>query len=218
MWARASLARSTVEARPLKRGGRCCYAVRVAEADRERWDARYRGGGRPAPAGGFLQELDVLLPRHGRALDVACGRGALCLWLAQRGFEVTGVDVSAVALDQLRAEARARGLSIATGALDLETEPLPAGDFDLICCMHYRQPALVSELIARLSPGGVLAIEQHTVDNLALHARPSRRFLAERGELARQVLDADRPLRLERYSEGVVEGRAVARVLARAFD
>ena len=38
----------------------------------------------------------------GRALDVACGAGRNAVWLAERGWTVTGVDFSDVALENAR--------------------------------------------------------------------------------------------------------------------
>lgn len=185
----------------------------MGEGDRERWDARYRAAGPVGPAPSWLASLADELPTGGRALDVACGRGALSLWLASRGLSVTAVDVSEVALDALTGAARARGLAIDPSALDLERDALPAGPFALIACIHYRQPSLLPELVARLAPGGALALEQHTVRNLERHAKPSRRFLAEPQELLDWARSAG--LAVVSYREGWVQDRAVAQLLAR---
>src|SRR5918997_1941704 len=73
-----------------------------AAAQAPEWDARYRErdgamwSGRPN--GRLVAEVASLAP--GRALDVGCGEGADAIWLAQRGWTVTGVDVSAVALER----------------------------------------------------------------------------------------------------------------------
>ena len=59
------------------------------------WDDRYAGhrhvwSGRPNPH--LITETGELAP--GRAIDVGCGEGADAIWLAERGWEVTGADVS----------------------------------------------------------------------------------------------------------------------------
>ena len=45
----------------------------------------------------------------GDALDVGCGEGADAIWLAARGWRVTGVDVSVVALERAARHATAQG-------------------------------------------------------------------------------------------------------------
>ncbi|MDH5672773.1 MAG: class I SAM-dependent methyltransferase [Myxococcales bacterium] len=191
----------------------------MAEADRERWDRRHAEADVPSASGGWLEALGDELPQAGRALDVASGRGGLSLWLAQRGLAVSALDVSPVALERLRQAAKALGVAVDARQLDLERDALPDGAFDFIACWHYRQAGLHAALCERLAPGGLLALEQHTVDNLQRHARPGRDYLAERGELARFALDgAPVPLQLCYYREGWLGDRAVARVLARRLD
>ena len=61
----------------------------------EFWDARYRStdqvwSGKPNPH--LVEHVSTLSP--GAALDVGSGEGADALWLASRGWQVTGVDVS----------------------------------------------------------------------------------------------------------------------------
>src|SRR3954451_16443562 len=110
----------------------------MAEADRQKWDARYRerGAGVREPSG-FLEALDDLLPRRGRALDLAGGTGRHALWLARRGLDVTLADISGVALDLARHEAAREGVSLQTRSIDLEAGPLPAGPWDLILCVDF---------------------------------------------------------------------------------
>ncbi|MFW5920906.1 MAG: class I SAM-dependent methyltransferase [Polyangiales bacterium] len=185
----------------------------MSGADRERWDARYRAGGgygRRAPPR-WLDEVDGHLPRQGRALDVASGTGRIAVWLARRGLDVTAVDVSPVGLSLAREVAADEGVRLATEIADLERDPLPDGPYELIACVDYRQPSLFPEMVARLAPGGVLVAQLATVHNLERHQKPSRRFLAEPGELREAAGDLDVLL----YGEGWYEDRHVARLVAR---
>jgi len=75
------------------------------------WEDRYAGGtgiwsGRPNRA--LVDEAAGLLPGH--VLDLGCGEGADAVWLAARGWSVTGVDLSATALRRADAAALAAGL------------------------------------------------------------------------------------------------------------
>jgi len=182
----------------------------VADADRERWDARYRAGGGGMDAPAWLTPLADELPSGGRALDVAAGAGRLSLWLARRGFDVLAVDISPVGLALARGAAASEGFDVQTRAMDLEREPLPFGPFELIACFHYRQRSLWPLLAARLAPGGVFVAELATVKNLERHAHPSRRWLAEPNELLR----ACRELEIAYYREGWVGDRHLARLVA----
>src|SRR4051794_24476984 len=100
--------------------------------DRDRWDSIHRA----ARAGDcqvahFLRSVDGLLPRRGRALDVAGGTGADGVWLATRGLDVTVADISPVGLDLTRLRAGSLGVSLRTLEIDLESGSFPAGPWDL---------------------------------------------------------------------------------------
>src|ERR1700712_1041252 len=72
--------------------------------DAQTWDERYAAAGlvwSATPNQFVAAELAALPP--GRALDLACGEGRNALWLADRGWQVTAVDFSRVALDKGRA-------------------------------------------------------------------------------------------------------------------
>jgi tellurite methyltransferase len=184
----------------------------MAEGDRERWDRNWRDAGHGEGSGPeWLDAFDAVLPRTGRALDVASGTGRVARYWAARGLVTLAVDVSPVGLERASDAAAREGLTLETRALDLESEPLPEGPFDAISVFHYLQRDLFPKLVARLSPGGVLVCEIATVGNLERHAKPSRRFLLEPEEL--RALCA--PLAAVFYGEGWQDDRCVARILAR---
>lgn len=188
----------------------------MSEADREKWDARYGADSHEvgaAPA--WLDGHDSVLPRAGRALDVASGSGRIALWAAARGLDVTALDISSLGLAKMHGVAGSRGLSVDTVERDLEIDPrLPLGPFTLVTCFHYRQPALVPAMRTALEVGGVLVIEALTVVNLERHAHPSRRWLAEPGE----VRSWAEGLEVISYEEGWSGERHSARLLARRSD
>lgn len=129
--------------------------------DRRRWDERHAVGevGVPAPPDA-LRGREHLLPPGGRALDVACGRGAVAVWLALRGFAVDAVDVSTVALDAGAASATRAGVEGHWWPADLDTG-LPhtcTGPYDVVVCQRFRDPGLYPVLADRLAPGGLLVV------------------------------------------------------------
>ncbi|HLU32183.1 MAG TPA: class I SAM-dependent methyltransferase, partial [Acidimicrobiia bacterium] len=79
-------------------------------SEAERWDERYREAplSWPAEPNEFVEEeLAGLEP--GTAVDLACGEGRNAVWLAERGWQVTGVDFSSVAIDRARRMTAERG-------------------------------------------------------------------------------------------------------------
>jgi len=147
--------------------------------DENFWNDRYgRQGniwsGRPNPQ--LVAEVSSLAP--GTALDVGCGEGADAVWLAGRGWRVTGVDISSVALDRAASHAGTLELSgsIAWEHRDLLVWSPPAGAFDLVSAqfMHLpredREP-LFARLAAAVAPGGTLLLVGHAASDSAAGAR-----------------------------------------------
>lgn len=183
----------------------------MSDEDRQKWNSRYREEGPlPGPPAAFLTSLDGLLPRRGRALDVAGGSGRNAVWLAERGLDVTLVDISAAALEL--AVAAAGKTPLRTVLADLDVDPLPAGPWDLIVSFNFLWRALFDVAPRLLSPGGLLVYGQPTRKNLERHAKPPAGFLLEDGELPSLV----RELEIVRCEEGwTEEGRHEARLVAR---
>jgi SAM-dependent methyltransferase len=184
----------------------------MAEGDRDRWNERYAAKAERTPPSPYLEALDGLLPRRGRALDLAGGAGRHALWLARRGLDVTLADVSDVALGQAAAAAAAQGLRLATVQVDLERAGPPPGPWDLILCTYFLHRPTLAALPAALAPGGLLVVAHATRTNLERHPRPGPAHVLEDGELPRLVPG----LELLRSEEGWLEGgRHEARVVAR---
>lgn len=134
--------------------------------DRERWDARHAAAGppMPAPPGAVAGAPDLVeaFPVRGRALDVACGRGSVAVWLARRGLTVDAVDVSPVGLAAGARLAAASGvagkISWVAHDLDAGLPPGCSGPYDAVVCQLFRDPDRYRDLAAVLAPGGLLAV------------------------------------------------------------
>lgn len=156
----------------------------VSEHDRRRWDERYSRSD-PASAAAvappdFLRPHIDRIPASGRALDVACGQGLGSVWLASRGLDVWGVDISEVAIASARDLARRRGIDrrCRFDVVDLDEGLPPGAPVDLLLCNNFRDRRLDRALIERLAPGGLLAIR--TLSEVDAQPGP---FRAARGEL-----------------------------------
>ncbi|MFF8633973.1 class I SAM-dependent methyltransferase [Streptomyces pilosus] len=120
----------------------------------------------PRPNTRLTEVVGGLTP--GEALDLGCGAGGDALWLARRGWRVTAVDVSAVAVERLTGLAAAHGVDdlITARRHDLEAS-FPAGSFDLVCAHYLHTPlgldrARVLRAAAHgLRPGGRLLVVDH---------------------------------------------------------
>lgn len=107
----------------------------------------------------------------GSALDLGCGDGRNAIWLAQAGWDVTGVDFSAVGLARAAALAEARGLKVDWLQADLLSWNPPAEAFDLVVLMFIHLPAAERERVyaaagAAVAPGGMLLVVGHDRTNL----------------------------------------------------
>lgn len=133
------------------------------------WDERYAASERvwSGHPNRVLVELLTDVP-PGRGLDVGCGEGADAIWLAERGWEVTGADVSPVALERAARHAADAGVAERTSWLHADLvsgQPLP-GDNDLVTAMfvHLPETAFVrayTAVAAAVRPGGRLLVAGH---------------------------------------------------------
>jgi SAM-dependent methyltransferase len=136
----------------------------VTREDRRRWDERYVSQERPpigavAPPGVFAAYAEIF-PTTGRALDLACGQGLGAVWLARRGLEVLGLDISPIAIGRAWDLAQRSGVGdrCRFDVFDFD-DGLPAGPpVDVIQCHKFRDRRLDQAIIERLAPGGLLAI------------------------------------------------------------
>ncbi|HLJ90788.1 MAG TPA: methyltransferase domain-containing protein [Candidatus Angelobacter sp.] len=146
--------------------------------ERDIWNRKYREAFQEPqkPDAFFLQAYDELLEPAppGRALDVAGGLGRHALWLAERGWRVTLVDISDVAMERVRTQDDARGTlsKIETKVVDLTSPSVTAGielgreGYDLILVFLYLQRDLFPALIEALKPGGLLLYKTYTAEGL----------------------------------------------------
>jgi SAM-dependent methyltransferase len=109
----------------------------------------------------------------GRALDLGTGEGRNAIWLAERGWQVTAVDFSAVGLAKAAELAAGHGVTgVRWVEADLrEYQPGPAA-YDLVLLAYVHLPpdefgALLQMAASALAPGGTLLVVGHDVDNIA---------------------------------------------------
>jgi SAM-dependent methyltransferase len=141
------------------------------------WNERYRSAdalwsGNPNRY--LVSEASDLPP--GRALDVGCGEGADALWLAGRGWRVTGVDLSTVALGRAARHAAEAGPGMAARIDWVHADLIGGWDpgvtrYDLVSSQYIHLPpegreALFRGLAGAVAPGGTLLIVGHHPSDL----------------------------------------------------
>ena len=138
---------------------------------REDWDRRYAAVENlwaSKPNRFLVAEVEDLAA--GRALDLACGEGQNAIWLATRGWTVTGVDYSEVAIAKAQSRAKRDGVDVDFAHADLvEYVPEP-GAYDLVILLYLHIPSterigVHARASAALAPGGTLVLVGHDLAN-----------------------------------------------------
>src|SRR5258706_2846886 len=177
----------------------------MSDTDRIRWDEQHKqtqGSDQPSA---FLREVIESsawqLPR-GRALDLACGQGRNSLYLAERGYSVVAVDISAVALQTGREKAEAKQLPIDWLQEDLEQIHLGDSVYHLVINFNYLQRSLVPQMKTSLRTGGVAIYQTYLIDQKEFGHPQNPDYLLGHNEL----LEAFRDFRVLYYREGKFSG------------
>ena len=131
------------------------------------WNESYASGtppwdtGRPEPLLVDFVASGAIAP--GRALEIGAGTGTNAIWMAERGFEVLGVDVATLAIEKARARMEGRALRCRFAALDFLAAPPAGGPFQFVFdrgCFHvFDEPAererFAANVAAALAQGGL---------------------------------------------------------------
>ena len=164
------------------------------------------------PSPWLIQNAD-LLPRGGKVLDVACGRGRHALLLASAGFEVRAIDRNPEAIAFVRDTAERLGLQLNAEVVDLETDPPPdlgSSTYDALLVFNYLHRPLVPALRAAVKPGGRIFYETFTMRQAERGHPRNPAFLLKDGELAELMA----PFAILRSREGDIDGRFIASIVA----
>lgn len=131
------------------------------------WDESYATGelpwdtGKPEPL--LVEFVTSGRIRPTRTLEIGAGTGTNALWLAERGFDVLGVDVAPLAVEKALAKLDGRDLDCRFAALDFLVASPPGGPFDFVFdrgCFHvFDEPDerahFAARIAALLAPGGL---------------------------------------------------------------
>ncbi|OFZ81636.1 MAG: hypothetical protein A2583_10065 [Bdellovibrionales bacterium RIFOXYD1_FULL_53_11] len=163
------------------------------------------------------QFLLDMLPRlsRGRCLDVGMGEGANSVYLAQKGFEVKGFDVSSTAVEHAQKMAAETGVTIESKRTDLDLFLLGMLEYDTVVMTYFKPPVTryYSEIIRSLKMGGTLIVESMMVDEMKEPIGPDdtfRDWYFKPNELLQHL----KGLRILFYNEGLVGSRHLVQCVA----
>ena len=141
------------------------------------WDERYSEAGFAfgTEPNDFLRDEFGRIPAGGRVLCLAEGEGRNAVFLAQNGYQVTGMDSSKVGLDKAQQLANDKGVTITTQVVDLADYEFGEQQWDGIVVMWVHLPTplrqhIHTQIAAALKPAGVLILEAYTEQQLEMDA------------------------------------------------
>jgi ubiquinone/menaquinone biosynthesis C-methylase UbiE len=113
----------------------------------DEWDKIYRKYpleslgwelGKPRPI--LVEFVEKGLVKKGKALDICCGAGTNTVYLAQKGFEVTGIDISSKAIEYAKKKAQQASVKIDFKVQNFLELPFKDEEFDFVFdmgCFHH---------------------------------------------------------------------------------
>jgi len=140
-------------------------ARKGADGSKGFWDKKYARtnyvyGKAPAK---FLSKNYDFIPQGARVLDIGMGEGRNAVFLASKGYKVSGIDISSVAIRKARMLAREFGVRIETIHKSVSDYKVPDNSVDAIICFYYVDREVVKMLKNWLKPGGVLVFESFNI-------------------------------------------------------
>jgi tellurite methyltransferase len=185
--------------------------VKVSRDSKTQWDQRYSRpsfiyGKSPAQ---FLAENYQYIPFEGTVLDMGMGEGRNAVFLAQKGYKVTGVDLSSVAVKKSYLLAQEFGVKIKGVVASLRDYKIAPGTFDAIICFYWVDRGMVDKIKTWLKPGGILIYEAYTVRGKEKEADPLNDNYLKEQELIKlfpgmRVLKYEEPLHEKEFRSSII--------------
>ena len=167
--------------------------------------------GRGAPSS-WITRFAGEIESGGPVLDLACGSGRHSLFLLQLGLRVTACDIDVSALMDIQEEA---GLEIFAADLENGAWPFFERQFAAVVVTNYLHRPLFPDILAALTPGGLLLYETFAAGNESLGRPRNPDYLLKRGELLSSVFAALTILAYEDLTISDPKPTAVQRIFAR---
>ncbi len=184
--------------------------MKIPQDSKSQWDQRYSRsnfiyGKSPAH---FLSENYQYIPFESTVLDMGMGEGRNAVFLAQKGYKVTGIDISSVAVKKSYLLAQEFGVKIKGIAASLKDYKIEPGSYDAIICFYYVDRSLIGKIKEWLKPGGILIYEAHTTKENRSRSDEEGNFLKEQELLTlfkgMRVLKYEEPLHEKEFRSSII--------------
>jgi 2-polyprenyl-3-methyl-5-hydroxy-6-metoxy-1,4-benzoquinol methylase len=132
--------------------------------NKSNWDKFYKRrdfvyGKSPAA---FLSKNYHFIPFGSKVLDIGMGEGQNAVFLAQKGYRVTGIDISTVAIRKAQFLAKEYGVNIKAITGSVNQYKFKKASFDAILIFHFVDKKVIEMAKEWLKPGGILIMEAYT--------------------------------------------------------
>ena len=155
------------------------------------WNESYASGqlpwdtGQPEPL--LVEFVASSSVKPGSTLEIGAGTGTNAIWMAERGFDVLGVDVSPLAVERARAKMDGRAMRCRFAALDFLAATPPGAPFQFVFdrgCFHvFDEPderqRFAARVAAVLAPGGLWLSLIGSTEGSPREVGPPRRSAVE---------------------------------------
>lgn len=179
------------------------------------WDKKYSTASYvygKAPAK-FLAENFTYLPLNQKVLDMGMGEGRNAVFLAKKGFRVTGIDISSVAIKKAKMLAKEFGVQINTVVASLKDYPIRDGEFDAIICFYYVDRSLFDKIQRWLRPGGILIYGSFTQKQLSVKGFDANNYKSDNFLRPQELLSLFPEMRVLKYEEPLHEKNFEANII-----
>lgn len=177
------------------------------------WDSKYSDtkyvfGKKPAK---FLSLNYDYIPPESKVLDMGMGEGRNAVFMARKGYKVTGIDISSVAVKKAKMLADEYGVRINTIVASMNKYKVQAGSFDAIICFYYVDRKLHERMLSWLRPGGILIYESHT--DLQKTVKGNERYDEEYLLRPSELLTMFKGMKILKYEEPIHSGEFTASII-----
>jgi len=177
------------------------------------WDKKYSDktyifGKIPAR---FLSENFHYIPVGAHVLDVGMGEGRNAVFLARKGYRVTGVDISSVAVRKAQLLAKEVGVRIDGVTAPVEEYRPPKELFDAVICFYYVDRKINERLLSYLKPGGLLIYEAHT--DLQKTIKGNEKYEHQYLLRSQELIGMFKKMRVLKYEEPLHQGEYTSSII-----